>query len=321
MEFIDNFSGLNVLIVGDVMLDRYCWGSVDRISPEAPVPVVRLAHNTNVPGGAANVASNVAGLGARPILVGIVGDDEDGSVLPTSLESFGVPGSHIIPIPGRRTTVKTRIVAHGQQVIRLDQETDSDISDVEEELVLASLAELMPTADIVVVSDYAKGLLTKRILRQLIAMARESGKSIVVDPKGRDYSKYDGASLLTPNRREAADAAGLDINTVDLVSLAGSKLLADRSVDALLVTQGEEGMTLFESNSEPFHLKALAREVYDVTGAGDTVIATFAVASAAGADRREAAKLANIAARIVVGQIGTTSITVEELKTALQERA
>ena len=321
MEIIDKFRGLNVLIVGDVMLDRYWWGTVDRISPEAPVPVVRLGNNTHVPGGAANVASNVAGLGARPILVGIVGNDDAAAVLPSSLESFGVPGGHIISIPGRRTTVKTRIVAHGQQVIRLDQETDSEISGDDEDVVLSSLAALLPTADIVITSDYAKGFLTQRILRELIAMARESGKSVIVDPKGKDYSKYDGASLLTPNRREAADAAGLEMNTGDVVSVAGSKLLAERSFDALLITQGEDGMTLFESDREPFHLRALAREVYDVTGAGDTVIATFAVASAAGADRQEAAKLANIAARIVVGQIGTTSITAEELDSALHENA
>lgn len=313
MTMIEQFSKVRVLVVGDVMLDRYWWGNVDRISPEAPVPVVCLKQSTDAPGGAANVAANIAGLGALPVLVGIVGNDADAKITADSLEASGVSGSGLITIEGRRTTVKTRIVAHGQQVVRVDHESDGDLDPEQEDVVLKKIRGLMETADVIVVSDYAKGFLTRRVLSEIIAEASGRNLFVVVDPKGKDYTKYIGASLLTPNKKEAGDAAGLENNDRDAVAKAGKVLMSDLSIGSLLITQGEDGMTLFRNGSEPLHLSSLAREVYDVTGAGDTVIATLGVAVGAGFDLAEAADLANVAAGIVVGQIGTSAITAAEL--------
>lgn len=310
----NNFSKVKVLVVGDVMLDRYWWGDVSRISPEAPVPVVKLEKSTYSPGGAGNVARNVAGLGAVPYLVGIVGNDGEADLVTRTLEDSGVAGNHLIRIAERPTTVKTRVIAHGQQVARIDQETDTGLASKHEGDAFEQIKQLLEKVDVIIVSDYAKGFLTRPLLTRLIAAAHDRNKSILVDPKGKDYSKYDGADLLTPNKREAADAAGIEFN--EGVAMAGTKLMSQLTIGALLITQGEDGMTLFRPETEPFHLSSLAREVYDVTGAGDTVIASLAVAIGAGNSLEDASNLANIAAGIVVGQIGATSIRTSDLESA-----
>jgi rfaE bifunctional protein kinase chain/domain len=318
MQILQKFSKLNILVIGDVILDRYWWGDVSRISPEAPVPVVRLKNTTLAAGGAANVAANIAGLGATPILVGIVGDDDGARQFPEVLESAHVPSQHLVRDPRRPTTVKTRVIAHSHHVVRVDQEHADQVSSETEDAIVEKLRTEIPRADAIAVSDYAKGMLTRRVLNDVFTIAAETGKPVLVDPKGKDYSKYIGAALLTPNRREAAEACNLD-DDGDVVDRAGAKLMADLSLEALLVTEGEEGMTLFRRTHDPIRMAAEARQVYDVTGAGDTVIATLAVALGAGADMEQAARLANVAAGLVVEQVGTTAVTLSGLETALRK--
>jgi rfaE bifunctional protein kinase chain/domain len=318
MEPLKDFSTARILVIGDVMLDRYWWGTVNRISPEAPVPIVRLDKSTSAAGGAANVALNISGLGAKPILVGVVGDDPDADVLSANLTNAGVDTAGLIRSTNRPTSVKTRIIAHSQQVVRVDSETSSSLNEDEEDRVWSTASNLLSSVDVVVVSDYAKGLLTTNLLRRIIEAANSSGKKIFVDPKGKDYSKYRGASLITPNRKEAAEACNFEESMPDLVNQSGEKLLSDLSLEMLLVTEGEHGMTVFQRGATPIQIETSAKETYDVTGAGDTVIASLAVASAVGYDFLDAAKIANVAAGIVVEQVGTTAVTFEGLKKALQ---
>lgn len=318
MQILDNFSKVKVLVFGDIMLDRYWWGSVNRISPEAPVPVVRLDKMTLIAGGAANVAANIAGLGAKPYLVGVVGEDEEAKLFPEILEKSNISADHLIKVKNRPTTVKTRVIAHSQQIVRIDQETNSYLEPFEEIPIWEKINDLLEEIDIIIVSDYAKGILTDNLLSRLITTAKRQNIKILVDPKGKNYLKYKGATLLTPNKKEAAEACKLEENGKDLVKTAGEMLISELETESILITQGEEGMTLFEKGKEPLHLKALARDVYDVTGAGDTVIATLAVALGAGATSAKAAELANISAGLVVEQIGTTAIHFTELKNAVE---
>lgn len=311
MQILEKFSKTKILVVGDVMIDRYWWGSVNRISPEAPVPIVKLEEISIVPGGAANVAINLAGLGVRPVLFGIVGDDDESRLLDNLLYKAGITDHFLLPLPNRHTTVKTRIVAHSQHVVRIDQETTDPILDADADVILPKVTEILSEIDAVIISDYAKGFLSDHFLGSLIKLIEKSGKLLFVDPKGRDFAKYKGATVITPNKREAAEACGLELDTTDLVSRAGEVLLERLGLKAVLITEGEDGMTLIEPNRDRSHFDSLARKVYDVTGAGDTVIATFAAARAAGETFLEAAKLANIAAGLVVEKIGTTTITTE----------
>jgi D-beta-D-heptose 7-phosphate kinase/D-beta-D-heptose 1-phosphate adenosyltransferase len=319
LEIIDSFRRVVVLVVGDVMLDRYWWGSVHRISPEAPVPVVRLERSTLAAGGAANVAANIAGLSARPLLVGLIGDDEGGRELPGVLQESGVSSEYLCRLPGRATTLKTRIVAHSQHVVRIDHEDATQISEEEAQATAARIIELLPQAHVLLLSDYAKGLLAPALLQQVIAEARRLELPVLVDPKGRDYARYAGATMLTPNRFEAAQVSAMDAGNQEATEAAGAQLLSQLEVDSFLITQGEDGMTLFRRGEEPLHLSALARDVYDVTGAGDTVISTLSLALGAGADLVTAARLANMAAGLAVEQVGTTIITLELLRRTIEE--
>lgn len=319
MQSLEGFSKVKVLVFGDIMLDRYWWGSVSRISPEAPVPVVKLDRTTLIAGGAANVAANIAGLGAKPFLVGVIGKDDEGKSFPKVLEESGISADYLVEIENRPTTVKTRVVAHSQQIVRLDNETTEELTSEQENIVWKKIEEILDEIDIVVLSDYAKGTLTENLISRLITKAKDKDKKILVDPKGKNYLKYKGATLLTPNKKEAAEACKLEENGKNLVENAGKQLIAEIETESILVTQGEEGMTLFEKNKTPLNLKALARDVYDVTGAGDTVIATLAVAIGAGETTARAAELANIAAGLVVEQIGTTSIKFDLLNSEIQK--
>lgn len=318
MMDLKSFSKIKVLVAGDVMLDRYWWGDVNRISPEAPVPVVRLKGDSTAPGGAANVAANIVGLGATPVLIGAVGDDAEAAELRASLQANGIDPSNLFEVPGKTTIVKTRIIAHGQQVVRIDREQHFNLTDDQEGEVIRRIDGLLPEISAVLISDYGKGLLTERLISYLIAAARNTGYPVLVDPKGKNYRKYAGATLLTPNQREAAEACGLNEEMVEMIDAAGRMMLEEFGVENALITQGERGMTLFQKDEDPHHIPVAALETYDVTGAGDTVIATICVAHAAGAELLEAAKIANIAAGHVVGQVGTTAITLETLAEALR---
>ncbi len=311
MKIPENFSNVTVMVIGDVMLDRYWWGIVERISPEAPVPVVSLDRTSLVAGGAANVAANIAGLGAVPILIGIIGDDEEANLFPKVLSDANIANFKLIPFKGRKTTLKTRILAHSQQVARIDQETKAELTPAEASSLFAEIMPFLKQADIYVLSDYAKGFLTAELVKNLIQYANANGKMILVDPKGKDYSKYASATLLTPNQQEAADACGLDNHSANLVERSGEMLLANLSLKALLITQGEKGMTLLQSGKSPAYLKAAARKVYDVTGAGDTAIATMAIALGSGNSFERSAEIANLAAGLVVESVGTTPVTLE----------
>lgn len=310
---------MRVLIIGDVMLDRYFWGTVARISPEAPVPVVRLEKQTFTAGGAANVAANVAALGAQAGLVGVIGNDHGATELKQILERSGVDPGNLLQTPNRQTTTKTRIVAHHQHIVRLDDEKTTPLDAQDSEQICRQVSDLLPAADVVVLSDYAKGCLSDAVIANVIEEAQKNGKPILVDPKGRDYRKYVGATMLTPNKNEASAASGIEISDDRALESAGEKLLAELQIEALLITLGEDGMRLFERNQTSAQIPATARDVYDVTGAGDTVIALLAVALGTGANFVDAARIANAGAGIAVEQVGTTAVSREDLLQTLEK--
>ena len=318
MQIINDLSNATVIVVGDMMLDVYWWGSATRISPEAPVPVVRKTSSTETPGGAANVAINVAGLGAKPVVFGMLGSDDEAGHLRSLLSSAGLNVAGLMSVPDHHTTVKTRVVANGQQIARIDQETARPLPPELEKEFIDRLTKRIETADAIIVSDYAKGVLSDTVLASIVTTAKQFGKNVLVDPKGKQYAKYKGATIITPNRREAAEACNLDEHTPDLVERAGKTLLEEYKFDAVLITQGDAGMTLFQQNKQPVHFPTAARTVFDVTGAGDTVIATLATALGAGASLESATELANIAAGLVVEQVGTTSVDLAELRRAVE---
>lgn len=307
---LEKITQVRLLVVGDVMLDRYWFGEVNRISPEAPVPVVKVERSEERLGGAANVARNAAAVGAKTALLSVVGDDDAGRSLSRMLAEGEIDaGLHVDR--SIDTTVKLRVIGRQQQLLRIDFETTPS-----HEILQAKLTEFesrVAEADVVILSDYGKGGLTH--IAEMIRLARAAGKPVLVDPKGDDYAKYAGATVITPNRSELRDVVGRWSSEEELFTKA-QKLRAELGLEALLVTRSEEGMTLF-SEGETHHQAAQAREVFDVSGAGDTVIATLAVMLAAGADWDEAIRTANIAASIVVGKLGTAVVTREELAAAL----
>lgn len=302
------------------MLDRYWWGNVSRISPEAPVPVVNLNKTSLVAGGAANVAANIRGLGAETILVGAIGFDEEAELFSKVLKDLNVSTEYLLQVENRPTTIKTRVVAHNQHVVRIDQENSKLLEQKEIDKLFEKINNIISDVDVIVLSDYAKGVLTEDFLARLITTGLQLNKSIIVDPKGKNYQKYKGATLITPNQIEAIQASGLEENIENLIDSAGEKLLFENNLSSVLITRGENGMTLYQKDSEPAHFKASARKVYDVTGAGDTVIATLSVAYGASKDLLVSAELANSAAGLVVEEIGTTIITKEKLKNYLSEK-
>jgi rfaE bifunctional protein kinase chain/domain len=301
-----NIAGARVLVVGDAMLDRYWHGAVERISPEAPVPVVKVTREEERIGAAANVAYNVITLGAQASFLGVVGDDEPGHRLEALLRETGI-STHLKRDPGLKTTVKLRVIGRQQQLLRMDFENEPD----HEALALQNetFAQLSPAHDAVLFSDYGKGGLAH--IPAMIAAARAAGKAVLVDPKGSDYSRYAGATVITPNRGELQQVVGAWKDDAELRAKA-QRLRTELKLDALLVTLGEDGMTLFDAAGEQ-HVQAQAREVFDVTGAGDTVIATLATLVAAGLSLRDAMPLANKAGGIVVGKFGTATVSYEEL--------
>jgi D-beta-D-heptose 7-phosphate kinase/D-beta-D-heptose 1-phosphate adenosyltransferase len=310
---LPDFSQARVLVVGDLMLDRYWHGDTSRISPEAPVPVVRVGEAEERPGGAGNVALNVAALGGQATLIGLTGRDEPAHALQRLLETANVRCS-FEALEGFPTITKLRIISRHQQLIRLDFE--DGFPKPEAEKLVARFEQEVKNSDVVVLSDYGKGTLHSVV--KLIAIARAAGKPVLIDPKGKDFSKYAGATLITPNMSEFEAVAGHASDEHDLEGKA-EVLRTTYQLDALLVTRSEKGMSLFRPGQAPQHLPTHAREVYDVTGAGDTVISTLAAALAAGEDLHDATALANVAAGVVVGKLGTATVTVSELRAALQQ--
>jgi len=316
---IPDFSQTKILVVGDLMLDRYWHGPTSRISPEAPVPVVKIEESEERAGGAGNVALNIAALNGIPSLVGLTGQDEAARILKNRLTHQGV-NCQFVELEGCTTITKLRVLSRHQQLIRLDFEDgfllDNGVHSDSGEYLLQAYQKQLDTHDVIIFSDYQKG--TLRDLAKLIALAKEQNKKVIIDPKGNDFSIYQGATLLTPNLSEFEAIVGHCENDEQLVEKA-EQLCQQLQLDALLITRSEKGMTLVQSNKHAVHLPTRARDVYDVTGAGDTVIATLAVAIAAGMDMVDATKLANLAASVVVGKVGTASVTVHELRTAMRQ--
>ena len=311
------WAGKHILVVGDVMLDKYIHGSVDRISPEAPVPIVHATRRSQQPGGAANVAMNVAGLGARATVIGFTGDDEDGSILAAMLKAGGVE-AHLISVQDTPTTSKLRILGGSQQMVRLDIETTASRPSSAYAALLDKVKSLLNDVDGIILSDYAKGTLTAENCQSIIVACRQAGVPILVDPKGRDFQRYRGATTISPNLKELALAMGDSGASLDATLDRGQSLAAELGLDCLTVTLGEKGIAVL-CRENRFHALAIARQVFDVSGAGDTVIATLAVATACGIAIEDAARLANIAAGIVVGKLGTVPIARHELAAALTE--
>jgi D-beta-D-heptose 7-phosphate kinase/D-beta-D-heptose 1-phosphate adenosyltransferase len=309
-NIIQAFAEKSVLVLGDVMLDRYLWGNVDRISPEAPVPVVAVKKETSCLGGAGNVSRNLQSLGASVLLVGVVGDDEAGSWIKQNAPSE----QGILTDPQRPTSIKTRIIAHHQQVVRVDQERIEPISDGIRTNILSLIRN--ETYDGLLISDYNKGLISPGLMKKILATAQERKTPVFVDPKVKNFHLFSPVTLITPNHHEAEQIVHHACESDSEVARAGARILAQIETRYLILKRGEKGMTVF-GKGRIFHIPTVAKEVYDVTGAGDTVIAAAGLALLSGATIQEAAWLANAAAGIVVGKIGTATLTREELLAAL----
>ena len=299
------------------MLDEYVWGQVDRISPEAPVQIVSVNSESTLLGGAGNVVNNIAGLGGQVHVAGVIGSGNNGKLLLDKFKSLGLDCHGIIKEDGRPTIRKTRVIAANQHVLRIDRETHAKISHSTFVILTDFIEKIIPTVDAVLISDYGKGLLTREFLTKLIKCGRAHKKDLMVDPKGIDFSKYNGATLLTPNLKEAALASGIEIIDQTSLDQAGARIIKQVGLEKLLITCGPAGMTLFEIGKPPFRIKASARQIFDVSGAGDTVLALMGLSVAAGLPYHQGAGLANSAGGIVVGKVGAATLSITELETAL----
>ena len=320
-DLLDRFSKAKVLVVGDFILDEFVWGTVERISPEAPVPVVNVVRESFVPGGALNVANNIRTLGARVYPCGVVGRDLRGRMLVKAIRKEGIDSGGVIYDDSRPTTLKTRVIAHSQQVVRFDREDTKELTSYDLKQVWDFIKRTLPEVDVVVIEDYGKGVVVPELLTQILKQAKALKKPVLVDPKEKNFSYYKGVTAITPNRKEAIAAYGKVTNgQVPDLNDVGKELLKKFSCEAVLITLGEEGMMLFERGGEITKIPTAAQEVYDVSGAGDTVIGVFAMALAARATMKEAAVLSNLAAGIVVGKLGTATVTPKELKESLSNQ-
>jgi len=317
---IDKFPQAKVVVIGDIMIDHFIWGSVNRISPEAPVPVVRVTRESFHLGGAANVVHNIHTLGGKVYLAGIIGDDEMGKKIINGLRSLKINTQGVILVPGRPTTVKTRIIAHNQQVVRFDREETSSLNSEVQKQIISFCKKVFSEIQAVILSDYDKGLLSSELVEEIIFLGKKNKKIIIVDPKVENINNYKEVTIITPNQKEASEATGIKILTDDDASRAAILLQKKVNCESVLITRGEQGMTLLEKDGSLAHIPTLATEVYDVTGAGDTVVSVLALALANGALPRVAALIANYAAGIVIKKIGTASAEKEELKKAIQKQ-
>jgi rfaE bifunctional protein kinase chain/domain len=315
---IDRMKSSRVVVIGDIMIDRYLYGDTDRLSPEAPVPVVTVRDRSAKLGGAANVAANVASMGASCLLVGTVGDDADGAAIRQELVVARLDGRHVVTAAGRPTTSKTRIIARSQQIVRIDDEVDALLDGPDLERVMRSAGDALADADALLLEDYNKGALAPALIAEVMGLARRRGIPVVVDPKYRQFFAYAGATVFKPNRRELESALGAAVDLQNRNALP--EVLVRLKVDNLLVTLGADGMLLVMKDGGSLRIPSIAREVYDVSGAGDTVTAWLGTALAAGASLSEAAQLANYAAGVEVGKPGVATVSPEEVLAVHEER-
>ena len=304
---------IKALIIGDLMIDEYLWGKAERISPEAPVQVVDVVREELRLGGAGNVANNLVALGCAVTVCSVIGGDENGTILRHVFTGKGVDVSGLFEDPMRRTSKKSRVVAAHQQIVRIDRESREPLRPEFEGEITAFIRGKAAEYDVILVSDYLKGVLTEGVLTTIIEIGREHGIPVVIDPKGSDYGKYRGATILTPNRREAEIASGMKITDDESLARTAEALLCRGGLAALLITRSDEGMSLFQASGSTVHIPTTAREVYDVTGAGDTVLAVMGLVLACGRGFEEAARLANVAAGIAVGKLGTSTVSPAEI--------
>ncbi len=318
-ELARHFGDRTIVVLGDLMLDEFIWGDVSRISPEAPVPVVDIRRQSTHLGGAANVLANVIALGARACVIGVVGDDDAANKVRSELRGHSALQTNdlLITDNSRPTTIKTRIIAHSQMVVRADREHRTPVDGQTESQIIAATRAALANAHALVVSDYDKGVITPRVLAEILPGAYER-MPVLIDPKLRNFDSYRPATLITPNHHEALRMANVEEDSDEGLQIAGRRISERLSCDSVLITRGARGMILFEGNDDPIHVNTAAREVYDVTGAGDTVIATLATALASGASMTDAALLANHAAGIVVGKVGTATATIAEIQESIE---
>ncbi|HEX7573817.1 MAG TPA: D-glycero-beta-D-manno-heptose-7-phosphate kinase [Bacteroidota bacterium] len=312
-ELLGNFSGKRVAVIGDLMLDRYYWGSVHRVSPEAPVPVVEVDTESVRFGGAANVANNIQALGGRAFLIGLVGDDHPGGMFRKMLSDQGLDTGGIVIDSARPTTIKTRVIAAGQHVVRIDNESKQDCPELLRTRLIDAVRSNIRSLDGIIIEDYNKGVVTRDLIHAVIAAANEHGKPVTVDPKFNNFFEYKNVTVFKPNRREVEETLGGKLKTVVEVERAGKSLLESLNARNVLLTRGEEGMSLFQSEGTVTHFPTTAGEVQDVSGAGDTVIATLTMALVAGGGITESCILANCAGGVVVGAVGIVPILPEQL--------
>ncbi len=312
-ELLEAFKTKKIAVVGDLMVDRYYWGTVGRISPEAPVPVVEVVEEQVRLGGAANVANNIQTLGGEPMLVGLIGNDHPGQVFIEILKERNLPAKGIVTDASRPTTIKTRVIAHAQHVVRIDNESKAECPEHIRHMIIDAVKYNIHELDAIIIEDYNKGVVTKDVIHELIAVARKYNKIITVDPKFNNFLEYKHVTVFKPNRREVEEAIGGRLKSVGDVERAGKHLLEVLEAENILLTRGEEGMSLFESNGAITHIPTQATNVQDVSGAGDTVVSTLTMALASGATIHEAATLANCAAGIVVGSVGIVPVKPSEL--------
>lgn len=316
---VNKFKDKKILIIGDLILDEFIWGKVNRISPEAPVPVVWVENESFMPGGAANVANNITALGGKAYLAGIIGNDDRGAILKSELSGKGINTSGIFMDSSRPTTLKSRVIAHSQQVVRIDREKLGSIDKETNQRMIAYILGIMDEIDGLVIEDYGKGVITPELLKPVVSAARRKNKIIAVDPKEDHINYYKGVTVITPNNHEASKASGIKITDLDTLKKAGDLLLKKLNLKIALVTLGEEGMSVFE-RGKPFEkIPTVAQEVYDVSGAGDTVISCYTLCLVSGASSIEAAHISNCAAGIVVGKVGISVVTPEELIARIKE--
>jgi D-beta-D-heptose 7-phosphate kinase/D-beta-D-heptose 1-phosphate adenosyltransferase len=317
LEILSRFRGRRILVVGDVMLDRYYWGLVARISPEAPVPVVEIHSESTRLGGASNVALNLAKLGAVPFLVGVVGKDGSGRKLRVEVKRHGLSTAGIHTEAQRATTVKTRVIAHHQHVVRVDRESRHPLLPQTARRIGRLIADRLPRSEAVLIEDYNKGMLDQDLIQETIRLARRHRKPVMVDPKFDNFFDYRGATLFKPTQKEVESVLGTRIRSRENLLRAGRALQGQLGGAAVLLTRGEQGMTLFERSGAVTHIPTVAKEVYDVSGAGDTTIAVLTLSAVAGASLKEAAVIANQAAGIEVGKVGISPVELSELRAAL----
>ena len=316
---IDDFKNVKALVIGDLMIDEYLWGSVDRISPEAPVPVVCVQKESYALGGAGNVINNLVAMGAKVFAIGTAGTGKAGQMIFEELENLGIETDGIISEPQRPTTRKTRVIASNQQVLRIDKEIKKDINGETLKKLVKIIENKTSGVDLIILSDYDKGLITKELVQQTVKLAKKHNVLTLADPKSLNFAKYEQVSILTPNRKEASLAANMDIKSDRDLFAAARKIMDKVKLDRLLITCGKDGMVLFENGMEPYTIASKARQVFDVSGAGDTVISLLGLGLAVGATFEESAMVANAAAGIVVAKVGTATASIDELRLAMSD--